>query len=174
MYYILFDKLTKKVIHKDKKEILNRPNGYEVAEYYGEIPKNDYLTVINEKQETKTWVEKKEFQKVNEDGSPILNDNGEVAIEEVKETKTRTYLTCDLVANFYPPKTEEELAKEKEKKYSDLVNDLIRKKYPQSAVEALQFNLLEEPNNEKLLAELNAFQEYRKECKAKAKQILNM
>ena len=76
--------------------------------------------------------------------------------------------------NFYPPKTKEELTKEKTKKYSDLVSSLIRKKYSQSAVEAIYANFLDENSDDDNIAEFNAFQEYRKECKAKAKQILNM
>lgn len=164
--FIAFDKDTKKVIDTSETPFVFIREGASVVEYYGEIPKNDYLTVFNERQETGT----KTVEKLDENGASIVDKNGEIITEEVP----RTYLTCDLLASFYPPKTEEELAKEKEKKYSDLVSSLIRKKYSQSDVEAIVANFLDENSDDDDIAEFNAFQEYRKECKAKAKQILNM
>lgn len=157
--YILFDKETKIIEEKSNKPFKSYISikNLDIAEYKGEIPKNDYLTVANLREETETFVEKKEVEKIN--------DSGEVTIEEIEETKTRTYLACDLVANFYPPKTEEKLAAEKDKKYSDLVNDLIRKKYSQSKVEAIFANYLSKKVEEEDIAKFNQFQEYREECK---------
>ena len=163
--YILFDKETKRVVGISNKPFVSYTNNLQLAEYYGEIPKNDYLTVTNLREETEKWTEVKYEPKLDENGNQVYGLDGELEIISIPEEKTRTYLTCDLLANFYPPKTEEELAKELDKKYSDLVEALVRKKYSQGYMEALQFNLLEEPNSEKLLAELKVVQEYRKECK---------
>lgn len=172
--YILFDKETKKVIGINNKPFVSYTSNLELAEYYGEIPKNDYLTAMNERQETKTFTEIKYEPKLDENGNYVYGLDGEIELVSITEEKEKTYLTCDLLANFYPPKTEEQLALEKEKKYSDLVSSLIRKKYSQSAVEAIYANFLDENSDDDDIAEFNAFQEYRKECKAKAKQILNM
>ena len=205
MYYILFDKETKKVINKETKEILNRPNGCEIVEYYGEIPKNDYLTVVNEREETKTFVEKRtvlktviekepqtqnklvyeEIEVKDENGQIVFDEYGnkvltaipkwaEEAIEvdvekeveeEIEEIKTRTYFTCDLIANFYPSKTDDQIAAEKRKKYEDLIKALIRKKYSQDDVEAIFANYLSIKVEEEDIIKFNQFQEYREECK---------
>ena len=58
--------------------------------------------------------------------------------------------------------------------YAQRVNQLIREKYPQSAVEAILNNYLEDPNNEKHKAEFLALQRFRLECKNKAKIELHI
>ena len=160
MYYILYNKQTLKVEH-----IYNKPltakvcdNFYEIngiAEYKGEIPKNNWLTVANLEQKIETWKEKE----TNEQG------------QEVEVENSRTYFVCDLVAHFYPKKelTEEQKAKLKEKQYHSLATKLIRQKYSANEVEALYANYLAKPSNEKYIADFNNFQAYRVECKAKAK-----
>ncbi len=215
--YIAFDKQTKRVIDIGEKPFVNYSNNLDIAEYNGIIPKNDYLTVINERQETKTFVEKKIVLKTviekepqtkrkliyeevdikDIDGNVVFDKDGKKVVsivpkwveetievevekeveEEVEETKTRTYLTCDLLANFYPSKTAEEIAKEKEEKYKKLVEILIRKKYSQGKVESIHSNYLKAMFNgtdltsakkEEYIAEFNAFQKYREECKKEA------
>ena len=117
--YIRFLIKNNEVIYKGKakpiveeREFIDLNGKCAVAEYKGEIPKNNYLTVTNLREETETWVEKKIIYKLDEDGLEILDENGSRIVDkEIEETKTRAYLACDLVANFYPPKTEEELAK---------------------------------------------------------------
>lgn len=203
--YILFDKTTKVVENISANKFTKYTDNLDLAEYKGEIPKNDYLTVTNLREETETWTEKKTVPKtitvkepqtqkklvyeeidvkdengnieLDDDGNPIkstkpkfieetINVEVEKEIEEeIEETKSRTYLACDLVANFYPTKTEEELAKEKEKKYSDLVSRLIRKKYSQDDVEAIFANYLSTKVEEEDIIKFNQFQEYREECK---------
>jgi hypothetical protein len=128
----------------------------ELAEYKGEIPNNDYLTVDNLREETETWTEKTPVydtvtKKVTEkkrlliiepvelkdaSGEVCLDENGSVimtetyewveepieievdsyeVVDEIEEEKSRTYLTCDLVANFNPAPTQEQLAKQQAK-----------------------------------------------------------
>ena len=212
--YLTFNKINKLVSRICEEEIVSCTEGFELARYYGEIPKNDYLTVTNLREETETFIEKKTvlkkiIEKVPQTRKKIIfepievkDENGQVAIdesgniimvnvpkvieetievdvekeveEEVEETKTRTFITCDLVANFYPPKTEEELAKEKDEQYGKLVETLIRKKYSSRDVEAIHSNYLEalnpdsdisEEKRKEYIAEFKAFQEYRLECK---------
>ena len=56
-----------------------------------------------------------------------------------------------------------------EKMYEQLVTKYIRSKYSQSRIEAIVNNYLDEPTNEKYLAEFQELQSYRKECKLRAK-----
>ena len=53
--------------------------------------------------------------------------------------------------------------------YEQQTSDLFRKKYSQSAVEAIINNYLLDPENEKYKAEFLEMQTYRAECKAEAK-----
>ena len=134
--YIRFLIENNKIVYKgeakpivEEREFIDLNGKCAVAEYKGEIPKNDYLTITNIREETETWTETKTIGNLDENGEPIFNENGEIVTEEITEEKSRTYLVCDLLANFYPPKTEEELAKEKQKKYEDLCEKYIREKY---------------------------------------------
>ena len=61
---------------------------------------------------------------------------------------------------------------EKQNAYGELVERLIRKRYSQSSVEAIVNNYLDDSDNEEYQVEFKALQDYRKECKAKAKEIL--
>lgn len=58
--------------------------------------------------------------------------------------------------------------------YGLFVGTLFRLKYPQSDVEAIQNNYIAEPNNPKYIAEMNAMQDYRKECKATGKALFKI
>ena len=158
MKYILYDLKTLKV-----KRIYDKPltakvcdNFYEingVAEYKGDLPKNDWLTVANLKEEVETWTEKER------------NAQG----QEVEVEYSKKHIVCDLVAHFHPKRelTEEQKAKLKEKQYYALTTKYIREKYDANAVEALLANYAED--KEKYQEEFNAFAAYRKECKARAK-----
>lgn len=164
MYYILYDLKTLKVVHKDTKPLKpQNMNFYGIAEYNGELPKGDWLTVDNVRKEIETWKEKQVVENYDE--------NGNVVVEEIEVEKSKTHIVCDLVAHFYPKieLTEEQKAARKEAQYEALTSKLIRKKYSQDAVEALYANYLAEPDNEKYIAEFNEFQAYRVECKAQAK-----
>lgn len=67
-----------------------------------------------------------------------------------------------------------------EASYEAFVNGLIRKRYTQSEVEALQSNMLislAEPDNERsaeFRQEWDTYQAYREQCKTDAKAILNL
>ncbi len=56
--------------------------------------------------------------------------------------------------------------------YDELVERFVRQRYSQSDVEAIINNYLGDNGNEQYQSEFKALQEYRKECKAKAKEIL--
>ena len=56
--------------------------------------------------------------------------------------------------------------------YGELVARLVRQRYSQSNVEAIINNYLGDNGNEQYQSEFKALQEYRKECKAKAREIL--
>lgn len=62
---------------------------------------------------------------------------------------------------------------EKTANYGELVEQLVRKRYSQSQVEAIINNYLDDSENEQYKAEFLEMQAYRKECKLKAKTILN-
>ena len=61
-----------------------------------------------------------------------------------------------------------------DKIYGREVNRLMRLEYSQSAVEAIINNYLYDPENEEYKAEFDALQAYRKYCKAKAKDYINI
>lgn len=57
--------------------------------------------------------------------------------------------------------------------YGRVVNNLLRQEYQADKVESIINNYLDEPN-EKHTKEFQDLQAYRKECKAKAKEILGI
>ena len=61
---------------------------------------------------------------------------------------------------------------EKTASYGELVERLVRKRYSQSQVEAIINNYLADSKNEQYKTEFLEMQAYRKECKAKAKEII--
>lgn len=164
--YIRYNTDTKQVIYIGDKKPLNADTDlYKIAEYNGEIPKNDWLTVANI--EPKTRVVKEAYDEtieVDENGIP-LKEPQTIHHEAVIEN----YLECtELVAHF-KTYTEEELAKQKQAKYESLVAKYIREKYSANDVEAIFANYLDNPNDTEHIEEHKQFQEYRKFCKAKAK-----
>lgn len=58
--------------------------------------------------------------------------------------------------------------------YGELVARLVRQRYSQSDVEAIINNYLGDNGNEQYQSEFKALQEYRKKCKAKAKEMLGL
>ena len=174
--YIRFLIENNKIVYKgeakpivEEREFIDLNEKYAVAEYKGEIPKNDYLTVTNLREETETWIEKKTIEKLDENGEPIFNENGEIVTEEITEEKSRTYLACDLVANFYPPKTEEELALERKAKYEKLCEKYIRAKYSASD----EFQILREysknPNDAITKQNFDEYNTFVENCLLRAK-----
>lgn len=119
MYYILYDLKTLKVVHKDIKPLKpQNMNFYGIAEYNGELPKGDFLTVANVHKEIETWKEKEIVAKLDKDGQPIFNEQGEPILEEVEVEKSKTHIVCDLVAHFYPKvelTEEQKLEREKQR-----------------------------------------------------------
>ena len=126
--YIIFNNNSKKVndIFNKEPKFINKLPTTMVAEYEGEIPQADYLTVFNVQTRVDTWTEPKTIEKevkkivpkVVKKAEPIYDDNGEFVdykifeetIEEevvemveetIEEEKSRHYLTCDLLPNFF-------------------------------------------------------------------------
>lgn len=58
------------------------------------------------------------------------------------------------------------------KTYDDIVSALITDKYPHDRMEAIINNYLADPSDEGILQEFNDMQDWRKEAKAIAKEIL--
>ena len=54
--------------------------------------------------------------------------------------------------------------------YAIRVHNEMRKRYSQDQVEAIINNYLDDPSNEKYCAEFRAMQDYRKQCKERAKE----
>lgn len=111
MYYILYDLKTLKVVHKDTKPLKpQNMNFYGIAEYNGELPKGDWLTVDNVRKEVETWTEKQVIDNYDE--------NGNLVAKEIEVEKSKTHIVCDLVAHFYPKielTEEQKLEREKER-----------------------------------------------------------
>ena len=61
-----------------------------------------------------------------------------------------------------------------ERLYGHLVTEEFRKVYDADKVEAIVNNYLDDPTNEKYIAEMRAMQDYRKQCKANAKAKLGV
>ena len=111
MYYILYKLNNLKVIHTDTKPL--KPQDWKVygkAEYKGELPKGDWLSVSNVHEEVETW-RKKIFD--------------EEAQQEVEIEKSKTHMVCDLVAHFYTKieSSEKQLAAIRIKALKKLLDD---------------------------------------------------
>lgn len=85
-------KCKNKPINVEEREFTNLNGDFAIAEYNGEIPQHDYLTVTGVQEKTDTWIEKETVEKTNE--------KGEIVYEEVEVEKSRTYLTCELIPQF--------------------------------------------------------------------------
>nr|DAI65395.1 MAG TPA: hypothetical protein [Caudoviricetes sp.] len=124
-----------------------------------------------------------EIELVGNKSRVILHDN--IAQEERETDDGNKYIayTADEVSFYYDGKiTAEDVRADfaaywyfaehgetKEERYNRLVAAFVREKYSQNAVEAIINNYLADPNNTEYVAEFTALQNFRKECKAKAK-----
>lgn len=160
--YIIFDNNSKKVkdIFDKEPKFVNKLPTTMVAEYEGEIPQGDYLTVVNPREETDTWIEKETVEKTNE--------KGEIVYEEVEVEKSRTYLTCDLVANFIQL-TEEQIAEQKQKRYESLCQQYIRERYSPTDENKVVREYLADMYNLDKKAQFDEYNTYVESCKIKAK-----
>lgn len=157
--YIRFNTQNKKIVYMGENKPLNVDTDlYKVAEFDGEIPQGDYLTVGNIQSLTRV---------VNPAHTEtIINDEGKEEVVEIPEER-ETYLSCQVVGNKYTY-TAEQIEAQKLKRYNTMVTQLVRLKYDANAVEALLANYAE--NKVKYQEEFDAFAEYRKECKLRARE----
>lgn len=163
MYYIAFNRRTKRVVHLSTEPLKKqKTNFYGEAEFYGELPnKYDYLTIANLQEKTDFWTEKEEVEKENE--------QGEIVYEEIEVPKSRTYFTCDLVANFRPPLTAEQIEKQKQAKYESLCQQYIREKYSATDENKVVREYLADMYNFEKKTQFDTYNAYVESCKARAK-----
>ena len=161
MNYIIFNKKDLRVYHILSKPPVDFSDTLDMARCE-EIPEGDfgYFTVYNlaTKTEKYTEVEQNPVTKTDEEG------NEYESYEEIEVEKTREYKVCDLVGH------KREIVDRRTR--SQKINDLIREKYSQDAVEAIFANYLKylqggEEKEEKWLTEYEEFQNYREVCKQK-------
>ena len=161
MNYIIFNKKDLRVYHILSKLPVDFSDTLDMARCE-EIPEGDfgYFTVHNlsTKSEKYTEVEQNPVTKIDEEG------NEYESYEEIEVEKTREYKVCDLVGH------KREIVDRRTR--SQKINDLIREKYSQDAVEAIFANYLKylqggEKKEEKWLTEYEEFQNYREVCKQK-------
>ena len=162
MYYLRFDRRTKIVLRIDKEPLKKQSTKYYgEAEFYGELPtKYDYLIIENLQEKTDTWTEKEQVEKVNE--------QGEIVIEEIEVPKTRTYFVCDLVANFRPPLTAEQIEKQKQAKYETLCQKYISEKYSFADENKIIREFLADMYNTEKRVQFEEYNAYVESCKARA------
>lgn len=161
MNYIIFNKENLQVYHILPKPPVDFSDILDMARCE-EIPKGDfgYFTVYNlvTKTEKYTEIEQNPVTKIDEEG------NEYESYEEIEVEKTREYKVCDLAGH------KREVVDRRTR--SQKINDLIREKYSQDAVEAIFANYLKylqggEGKEEKWLTEYEEFQSYREACKQK-------
>lgn len=159
MNYIIFNKESLQVYHILSKPPVDFSDTLDIARCE-EIPSGDfnYFTVYNlaTKTEKYTDIERKPVTKKNEEG------NEYESYEEIEVEKTREYKVCDLAGH------KREIVDTRTR--SQKINDAIREKYSQDAVEAIFANYLKylqggEEKEEKWLTEYEEFQSYREACK---------
>ena len=154
--YILVNSRNRVVdIREEKPKFYKGATLYEVDTIPSEY---DYLTITNIQERTRVIKEAytEEVPKLNE-------ETGEEYKETVNhEAVTETYLTCDLVANFYTLNAKQ-LEKQKQAKYESLVERYIRQKYSISQ----ELAILRQRDSK--VEEFNAYNLYAENCKAKAK-----
>lgn len=158
--YIRYNTQTNLVVYIGDKKPLNADTDlYKVAEYNGEIPKNDWLTVGNI--EPKTRIVKEAYDETIE-----FDENGE-PLKEPKvihhEAVIENYLECMEVTPHFRVYTEEELAQQKQARYESLVEKYIREKYSLSN----ELAILRQANTK--YTEFYEYNTYAEECKARAK-----
>jgi hypothetical protein len=150
--FITYDKNTKRVFYIGEQKPISFTDNLSLAEANGVPEAYDYLTVANEHEQTDCYTEK----------DLIFNEEtGEET--EVEITKERKHISCDLVAQFRV-KSDEQLVKEKQRKYEALVETLIRRKYTVSQELATLRQKEAKPD------EYAAYFEYAENCKLTAKK----
>ena len=163
MYYIAFNKTTKRVVNLSVETLPKQPtNYYGEAEFYGELPnKYDYLTITNLQEKTNTWTEKEIVEN--------YDDNGNLVTNEIEVEKSRTYFTCDLVANFRPAPTAEQVEKQKQSKYESLCQQYIREKYSATDENKVVREYLADMYNTEKRVQFDEYNAYVESCKVRAK-----
>ena len=165
--YLIYDIKTNKVVQTNNKPFVSYDKNRYQECYVENLPTKthaQYFTVDNVREETKVIKEAYTQEEV------FFNE--ETELDEVKVVEypavTETYLTCDLVVNDRPQMSEEAktayIAKQKERKYEELVNELIRKKYSM----AQEFAILRQRDSKP--EEFAEYNSYAEECKTQAKQ----
>lgn len=159
MYYIAFDRDTKKVYDKPSlRPFVSITKNLEIAETEFIPSAYDYLTVENLQEHTRVIKEA-----YTEEVTNYNEETGEEYTETVThEQVTENYKTCNLVAHFNTL-TAEQLEKQKQAKYENLVERYIRQKYSISQELAIL------RQKESKIEEFNAYNDYAEYCKAKAK-----
>ena len=163
MYYLFFDKRTKRVVKLSTEPLKKQStNFYGKAEFYGELPsKYDYLTITNLQEKTDTWTEKEWVE------NKIAN--GEFVSHEIEVPKSRTYFVCDLVAGFRPPLSEEQIEKQKQAKYESLCQRYISEKYSFADENKIIREYLVDMYNTEKRVQFEEYNAYVESCKARAK-----
>ena len=162
--YIRYDTQTNHIIYIGQKKPLNVDTDLlKVAEYNGEIPKHDWLSVENIQEKTRVLKEAyDETIEYDENGEP-LKEPQTVHHEEVIEN----YLECTELVPHFKTYTEEEIAKQKQVRYENLVEQYIRERYSLSN----ELAILRQANTK--VEEFNSYNLYAEECKARAKAELD-
>lgn len=168
MYYIVYNLETLKVERTcshplpKQNERFYKTKG--IAEYRGKLPMGDWFSVTNIREEIKTWKEKQIVEKLDKNGQPLVNEQGERILEEIEIEKSKTICVCDLLGHFYPEEQKvQQETKQKQAKYERLCEKYIREKY--SLSDELKMSRIRDEQPE-VHAEYNA---YVKSCLARAK-----
>lgn len=193
MKYVVYSKTGNKVWQVlDKEPSISNDLAIAQAEI---IPdKYDWLTVANVREQTDTWTEKEQIEKevkkiipkIVKNTEPIYNENNEIidykifeqtieeeitetVYEEIEVEKSKTYMVCDLVANFRPPLTEEQIAIQKQKRYESLCQQYIREKYSANDENKVVREYLADMTNTEKKSQFDTYNVYVESCKARAK-----
>jgi hypothetical protein len=123
--YITYNKDNKRVMYLGSKKPISYSDNLILAEVDKVPEKYDYLTITNLQE--KSRVVKEAYEEVND---KYDEETGELLSQETikHEEVTENYLTCDLVANFRPQLTAEQLENQKEKRYEALCKKYIAEK----------------------------------------------
>ena len=135
MYYILYRLDNLKEVHTDTKPL--KPQNmrvYGIAEYYGEIPQNDWLTVANIREEIETWKEKETQYKTITELEPqeqwgVVYEEVTVEDEEGNPIQTTMPKRVKQIVDVEVEKVVEEEV-EVEKSKTHIVCDLVAHFYP--------------------------------------------
>ena len=156
--YILINKNTNRVNHISDKKFSYFSDNLLLAEVDTLPEKYDYLIAENIREETKIWSEVVEE----------YDENNELITKEVE--KSRTYTTCDLVANFRPLPTTQQLEALKEKRIDERAKMLIRQKYELEDEFKIQRRIVAYPDNAQYKLDFLEYNEYVEKCILKARE----